>query len=260
MRLGIIGYGNIGELICKNLEDINFLNENTLNVSNKTYSKIKSLNPKINTYKSNIELVKNSDIIFISVKSPDLINVLSEISAYVTEDKYIVHSSAGITFEQLSDVYSGEVSVVIPSIASWVNEKQQKTGISIFYHNKNVSNKNKQYIEELFSQFSNVITTDNYNDLESLTIVTSCMPAFIAFINMIFTEELCKNSDLNYDDVYRCLIETTASTTNILSLNVLTSQEIINKVATKQGITQKGLNYLNCKMPLILQELFEKLM
>lgn len=259
MDFGIIGYGNIGSLISKNLEDIGFLDENNLNVSSRSLNKLENLSSNINIYEHNGNLAENSDVVFISVKSPDLIKVIEEIAPFMDNETYLVHSSAGISFDDIANVYDGEVSCVIPSIASEANPEKQKTGISIFHHNENVSDENRKMIEELFSRFSNVIVTDSYDDLEALTIATSCMPAFIAFATSLFAEELSKSSSLNYDDIYRYLNETNASTANLLNNGLFTSDEIIGKVTTKNGITQKGLDYLSMELPTILNNLIKNL-
>lgn len=258
MNFGIIGYGNIGSLISDNLVDIGFLDKNKLNISTKTLSKLENLDSRINVYENNIDLVKDSDIVFISVKSPNLIEVLDEIRPFLNDDSYIVHSSAGIIFDDIGHI-DGEVSCVIPSISSEPNPNKQKTGISIFYHNSNVSKENQEKIEELFSRFSNVITTDNYEDLEALTITTSCMPAFIAFTTELFARQLSNSSNLEYDDIYNYLNETNYSTANLLNLKLFNSNDLINKVATKNGITQKGLDYLKEELPSIFNNLMKKL-
>lgn len=259
MNFGIIGYGNIGSLISDNLVDIGFLDNNTLNISNNTFSKIENLDSRINIYGNNADLVKNSDIIFISVKSPNLIKIIKEIIPFIDVDSYIVHSSAGISFEDIEHIYDGEVSCVIPSISSEANPNKQKTGISIFYHNPKVSKENQEKIEKLFSNFSNVITTDNYDDLEALTIVTSCMPAFIAFTTELFARQLADSSNLDYNDIYSYLNETNYSTANLLNLKLFNSADLIKKVATKNGITQKGLDYLQDELPSIFNNLINEL-
>lgn len=259
MNFGIIGYGNIGSLISDNLIDIGFLDKNRLNISSRTLSKLENLDSRINVYENNVDLVKDSDIIFISVKSPDLIKVIGEIAPFLDEDSYLIHSSAGISFYDIENVYDGEISCVIPSISSEANPNKQKTGISVFYHNTNVSKENQEKIEELFSKFSNVITTDNYDDLEALTITTSCMPAFIAFATEVFARELSNSTNLDYEDVYSYLNETNFSTANLLNLKLFNSDDLVNKVATKNGITQKGLDYLNEELPLIFNNLIKRL-
>lgn len=259
MDFGIIGYGNIGSMISKNLEDIGFLEENSLNVSSRSSERLENLSDKVNVYEHNGQLAENSDVVFISVKSPDLIKVIEEIVPFIDDETYLVHSSAGISFDDIANVYDGEVSCVIPSIASEANPERQKTGISIFHHNGNVSDENRKMIEDLFSRFSNVIATDSYDDLEALTIATSCMPAFIALVTSMFAEELSKSSSLDYDDIYSYLNETNASTANLLNTGLFTGDELIGKVATKNGITQRGLDYLSMELPTVFNNLIKNL-
>lgn len=50
MNLGIIGYGNIGELISKNIINHDFYNLNKLYIANRTLSKINHLKDTDPTY------------------------------------------------------------------------------------------------------------------------------------------------------------------------------------------------------------------
>lgn len=80
MNLGIIGYGNIGELLSQNIISHDFCNLNKLYIANRTLSKInhlKDIDPHISITEDNIEVVKNCEKIIISVKTPDLANVLT---------------------------------------------------------------------------------------------------------------------------------------------------------------------------------------
>lgn len=260
MNLGIIGYGNIGSMICGNLIDIGFLDENILSISTKTLSKLEGIDSRVNVCKDNVELAKQSDIIFISVKTPDLIKVIEEIAPFLDDDSYLVHSSAGIDFDEICNVYDGEVSCVIPSIASEANPSRQKSGISIFHHGEGVCEDNRKMIEGLFSQFSNVIATDSYDELSYLTVATSCMPAFIALATDLLARKLAESSGIGYGDLWGYLNETNLSTAGLLELGLFDSKGLIEKIATKKGITQKGLDYLEEELPQIFDNLMGKLL
>lgn len=82
MNLGIIGYGNIGELLSQNIISHDFCNLNKLYIANRTLSKInhlKDIDPRISITDDNIEVAKNCEKIIISVKTPDLANVLDQL-------------------------------------------------------------------------------------------------------------------------------------------------------------------------------------
>lgn len=263
MNLGIIGYGNIGELIVKNLINIDFLKENEIYLSNRTFSKlneVKELNSNIILCANNVELSKKSDILFISVRTPDLIEVLKEVTPFINEDCHIIHSSAGIGFNEISDIYDGPVSCVIPSISSSVCGKNKKNGVSIFFHNPKVSKEDINNIENIFSQFSEVKRVDNYKDLEVLTILTSCMPALIVCSTSLFKDKIAEKSSICKEELSSLLNETIISTLNILDSNVMDEKELINMVATKNGITEQGLNYLKDKLPEFYEDLIKVLL
>lgn len=262
MKLGIIGFGNIGKLLFENLVNIGFDKENDIYLSNKTKSKLNHVNdisPYTCVCENNRDLAKNSEIIIVSVKTPQLLGIIEEIRPFLNENTVLVHTCAGISFEQINEIYDGPVTCIIPSIASTVVENASTSGVSILYYSENVDERQRSIIEDLFSRFSYLKTVDNQNDLKTMTIATSCMPAFIAQIIGIFSNDIAEYSDLNSRDFENVLNETIYSTVNILNTNTLNKDEIIEHVATKNGITEKGLNYLENELPSIFTELIGRL-
>ncbi len=257
MNLGIIGYGNIGELLTQNIINYNFCNLNKLYIANRTLSKIthlKDINQSISITDDNTEVAKNCEKIIISVKTPDLINVLEQIKEYITKDTQIIHTCAGI------DLESEKLTCVIPTISSTYDKNNPKKGFTIIMHDEKVSSENKEYVENLFSKFSQIKVVDNPEDLEIATIAASCMPAFISLGIDLFTDELSTKSNLSKEELFKIVAETLNSSSYLLKENILSSEELINKVATKKGITQKGLDTLNEDLPAIYKRLIYTLL
>ena len=257
MNLGIIGYGNIGELLTQNIINYNFCNLNKLYIANRTLSKIthlKDINQSISITDDNTEVAKNCEKIIISVKTPDLINVLEQIEEHITNDTQIIHTCAGI------DLESEKLTCVIPTISSTYDKNNPKKGFTIIMHDEKVSSENKEYVENLFSKFSQIKVVDNPEDLEIATIAASCMPAFISLGIDLFTDELSTKSNLSKEELFKIVAETLNSSSYLLKENILSSEELINKVATKKGITQKGLDTLNEELPAIYKRLIYNLL
>lgn len=260
MNLGIIGFGNIGKLIYENLINNDFNKKNKIFISNKKNSNLNSINIDLYTSESNLEIAKKCDVIIICVKTPQLLDVLKEIKPNLNNNKQIIHTCAGIDFKDINKIYDGPISCVIPSIASTVVKNKKQNGISIFYHCKDVNENSKKIIEDIFSKFSYIINVDNFKDLKLMTITTSCMPAFITQSIGLLSEELSRYSDdIDIEEFNELLYETIKSTTNILNSNTLGEKEIIEKVSTKNGITQKGLIYLKNEVPTVIINLINKL-
>ncbi len=259
MNLGIIGYGNIGELLSQNIISHDFCNLNKLYIANRTLSKInhlKDIDPRISITDDNTEVAKNCEKIIISVKTPDLANVLDQLKPHITKNTQIIHTCAGTDLE-FKDC---GLSCVIPTISSTYDEDNPKKGVSIIMHDENVSGENREFVEKLFSKFSQIKVVDSPMDLEIATIAASCIPAFIALSLDLFAGELEEKCNLSKEETFKILAETLNSTAYILKEDIYSPDELINKVATKNGITQKGLDVLDKDLPDIYKRLISKLL
>lgn len=247
MNLGIIGYGNIGELLVQNILNLENIDFNKLYIANRHIDKIEFLKDDeiVTCTDSNIEVSKNCEKIIICVQTPMLFEVLDEIYPHINENTHITFCCAGIDNEKRLENYSNNMTCVIPTIASTYDGKNVKKGISLIKHDENVTSENRDYIENLFNNFSNVRTLTNEKELEILTFTTSCMPAFIALAAEKLAGQLSLKSSIEKEEFLELLINTNMSTSQLLCENIYTNEEIIKKVATKNGITEKGLNYLD---------------
>jgi len=304
MKIGFIGYGNMGKMIINNILSLNLLNEEEIIVSTRTIAKLDLLKekyPKITTTSNNNYLAQNSDKIFIFVKTPQFQEVMEEIKLFLGEKKHIIHICFGVSFQDVNTVFNGPVSQIIPSIASSQKETTnikkttsqkettnikkttsqkettnikeklndsdyRKKGISLIIHNETVHNNDKEFVEELFNEFSHIkiIDVKNSDDLEVATVLTSCGPAFIALLVKITSKIASRKSRLTMEETKEMIVKTLFGTSILLSnldydKIAMNPEEIIEKVATKKGITQKGLDYLDPEIERLINELFEKI-
>ncbi|WP_088538237.1 pyrroline-5-carboxylate reductase [Methanobrevibacter sp. 87.7] len=246
MTIGIIGYGNIGQMITENLLKLNLVNEDELIISNRNISKLESLKeyyPNINITDDNNKLAKESDKIIISVESDDLLNVISEIKQNLN-NTHIIHTCAGINFEDIENIYDGPVSLVIPTIASeFVESDNPQNGISLIVHNDNVNFIDSSKLETLFNEFSYVKILPDEEDIEIATILTSCAPAYIGLIVKKLSEFGFKHSNLDYEECKYLILKTLIGSSEVLLKDKINSDDncdkLINKVCTPNGITEK---------------------
>lgn len=263
MKLGIIGYGNIGQLITENLLKLQLINEENLVISNRTIKKldeIKQYYPNIQVTNNNIELAKECEKIIICVKPNEFKDILLEIKPYLNEKRHIIHTCAGINFKDINEYYEGSVTTIIPTItSSFTSREDPQKGISLILHNDKVNFLNQNYIETIFNRFSYVKILLNEEDLEIATILTSCGGAFIAQIIKTISEKVGENSSFTNEECEYLINKTLIGTGLVLNSNISTD-EVMDKVATKGGITEKGLNYLEEVTPEINEELFKILL
>ncbi|MBZ9571530.1 NAD(P)-binding domain-containing protein [Methanobrevibacter sp. TMH8] len=272
-KFGFIGYGNMGQMIIENILKHNIFDSHEMIVSNRNLSKLDKLKdnyPNIAITDDNKILTKNSSKIFIFVETPQFKDLINEISPFLNENSHIIHVCAGLSFENISNIYTGSVSQVIPSIASTFNEKSKdfksKAGVSLILHNKKTLNDDKEFVEEIFNEFSYIEILDDFeneensinNSLEVATILTSCGPAFISSMinNLADKASLKSENNLNNDRIKNMIVKTIMGTLIQIDTNNLTTDEIIKRTTTKKGITEIGLNHIDDNFDVLAENLF----
>ena len=88
--------------------------------------------------------------------------------------------------------------------------------------------------------------------------LTSCMPGFIGAIFKVITDEAEKHTSINKQDIIRMVLETMYGTGKLLLEKGMSFDDLINRVATKGGITEEGTKIIEEGLPEIINEMFEK--
>lgn len=295
MKIGIIGYGNMGSMIANNILKLDLLLEDEkLIISNRNIEKLSHLKEeyfkiipsKLELTKDNLKIAKECEKIIIAVETPQFKKIIEEINPYITNKTHIIYTCAGLNFNHIETFYNGKLTLIIPTLASTVTDTysiksfQRRKGISLIKHNKKVESNEQIFIEDLFNEFSYVKKisetetkkeyeikehelnkkTKSNNELEISTILTSCGPAFVAIIIQKLAEIASNKSNLTYHECEKMISKTVLGTIQLKERNNLTNQEIINRVATKKGITEEGINYLDDKFSEIGAELINHLL
>jgi pyrroline-5-carboxylate reductase len=173
----------------------------------------------------------------------------------------------------------------LSSLNEIANLDKIKKGVSLISHNQKVEKEDKIFVENIFNEFSYIKLMDensntiennknsenNYNNyidnsknaenrtLEMATILSSCGPAIISFIIKRLAIISGERSLLSIEESEDLIIKTLLGTSLQLNENNLDIEEIINKSATKKGITEIGLNYLSLEFDKIANNLLDKL-
>jgi pyrroline-5-carboxylate reductase len=255
-KIGIIGYGSMGKMMLLKFAKSEMVDEPNLFIANRTFEKIIDLNkiyPKINICKNNIELAKNADILFICVKPLEIKVVLMEIMNEINNNCHIISLNGSVLFNQLEQICGNmKVSKVIPSVTAEINQS-----VTLVCHNNLVEDENKNYLNKLLESFGTVIEIPEM-EIGMGSELTSCMPGFIGAIFKVITDEAEKHTSINKKDIVKMVIETMYGTGKLLLEKEMTFDNLIDRVATKGGITEEGTKIIEKKLPVIINEMFEK--
>lgn len=286
MKIGVIGYGNMGSMIVNNILKLNLLLEDEeLIVSNRHLNKFESLieeypEENLNITSDNTEIAKSCEKILISVETPQFKEVIDEIAPFINENTHIIYTCAGLSFNHIKTFYDGKLTLVIPTLASTVTSNNaisslsRRKGVTIIKHNSKVELQERLFVEDLFNEFSFVKKIDDPiyfneeddnlhptdNELEISTILTSCAPAFLAIMIEKLSQTSSELAKVSKEEAEDMILKTIIGTALLKEDQSLSNEDIINKVATKKGITQEGVDLLDKKLDKINRELVKALL
>ncbi|MDR0567810.1 MAG: NAD(P)-binding domain-containing protein [Spirochaetaceae bacterium] len=256
MNIGIIGYGSMGKMMLLKYLAAAEIDQSQFYVANRTYDKIKNLRlayPQLNVCRDAAELAPAADIVFICVKPLDIKPVLSSIAGKLKPSCHVVSLNSSVLFSHLERIAPNrKISKAVPSITAEVNQS-----ITLVCHNPQATQADKEVLYRLLSCFGS-ITEIPETELALGAVVTSSMPGFIGAFFKIITDETAKHTALPRETLYKMLLETYYGTGTFLMAKGITFDNLIERVATKGGLTEEGTEVINAQFPAIMDAIFVK--
>ena len=242
-KIGFIGSGKMAGAIVKGLVKSSFMPSSSILATKSTPEGIeeraKELGIKI--ILDNIELVKNSEVIFVATKPNQVLGVLQEIKPYVTSEKLIVSVAAGVNISKIeSNLQPGaRVIRVMPNTPSLVGE-----GMSGIASGTNSDSEDMEFLKKLLSTIGKCIIVDNEAQLDIVTAISGSGPAF--FYKII--NEIARAGEklgMDYDKALLLSIQTAIGAGKMALNRDITMENLISNVATKGGCTAVGVDCMN---------------
>ena len=175
MKIGFIGAGNMGSAIIGGIVK-NSISDNII-VYDKNKEGLVKLSDKfgINIAKDNIEVVKESDILFLAIKPNILYDVIDEIKDDVNEETVIVSIVAGQSIEKIENAFGKNIKLirVMPNTPALVGE-----GMSALCKNSNVSDEDMEAVLNIFKGIGVAEEVSEYM-MDAVTAVSGSSPAYV---------------------------------------------------------------------------------
>ena len=255
IKVGFIGYGSMGSMLIEAFINSKNINPDEIIVSTKTKSKLDSLKTRysdISIANSNSEVAQKAKYVFICVKPLEVKDILREIKDSISYDSNIISIAGPVKIAYIEQITGAKVTKLTPSLTSEVME-----GISLVCHSNIVTKEESDYIETLLNGISKVKIIKE-EDFELAAELTSCMPGFISSIIEEMVESALRHtSSLGKADIEEMVIRTMFGTSKVLIEKNMGLSEMLNRVATKGGITEEGVKVFGQSLPNVFDEMFE---
>jgi pyrroline-5-carboxylate reductase len=253
---GFIGFGSMAKMIIKCLINYAGVAPRDIYVTRADTSRLNEIGAMftgVNAVASLGEAVKQAKTIFLCAKPAGIKAALTEMTPLAKSDTHFISLAVVLTLDELNGIYQGKFTKYMPTVASEV-----AAGISLINHNMHVTDTEAAYIEALISRFSVVKRIDE-DDWGFASILTSCMPGFIASVSGHFANAAQRHTgSLSITEISELLTGTLYGTAKLLNETGVDYAQVVDRVATKGGITREGVNVFDRTMPALLDEVFEK--
>jgi pyrroline-5-carboxylate reductase len=252
-KIGFIGYGRMGSIMLNALLDAKTMPQKRVTVTNRSREKLKAFTlkyPEVEIAGTIPELAAKSERVFICTSTGVVKTVLSEMLPYLPENAHIITITGHIEIRSLEGIFIGKISKIMPTQLAAVSE-----GVTLVCHNRKVLPRDREFIHKAFGKIGVVKEiTEKQFDLGSE--LTSCAPAFFAAICRNFAAAAASHGAFTPEEINEMTVLTLYGTAKLLKEQPISFEELIEKVATKGGISEEGVKILDRELPGIFEELF----
>ena len=215
----------------------------------------RSFNNRVKAYDSlnKIKNIKLIDMVIIAVKPQIAFPVVKDIGKYNFNNKIIFLSIVAgkkISFFNKYLPKKNKFIRIMPNMPVMINH-----GMSCLFANKNVSKKNREIVNSLFSKVGKTLWLKNESQINKVTAISGSGPGYIYFIIDAF-EKASLQLGLGEKATKELVHQTLLGSIKLLLEEKSSASVLANNIAVKGGTTEAGLNKFKNKK--ILHSTFKK--
>ena len=236
MKIGIIGAGNLGVSIAKGLIFSNAFT--TLYLTKRKTEDIQEFSEynKVVITSSNLEAVKNSDILIFAVQPTQLETILQEIRAELTDKHVLISTVTGFKIPRMEEIIGKEHFIIrsMPNTAIAVGKSMT------CLCSNDIGQKRIKIAEAIFNRLGTSIIIPE-NKMQAATVICASGVAFWMRLIRATTQGAVQ---LGFDakDAQQLSMQTCLGAASLLIESGKHPEEEIDKVTTPRGCTIEGLN------------------
>ena len=179
--LGFLGGGNMTQAILKGLVSTSVINPKEIIISDIDIQKLNHLKKdfKLNVTQNNREIVKNSDIIIISVKPQNIDKVLHETADLAKEKKLFISLVAGVPISKITNILSGKLNKKLAVARTMPNTPSLVLhGVTAISFSDYVKKNDRQAVHQIFEAIGKTVELAE-DKLDAVTGLSGSGPAYI---------------------------------------------------------------------------------
>lgn len=239
-KVGFIGAGNMAQAIISGLLGSNNYTSKDLFVFDISDSRKKFFsNQNIDIARNSLEIVNQSEIVFLAIKPQNYETVLNEIKSAVTIDTTFVTIAAGISMSYIQN----RLDVKCPIVRAMPNTPLlMSCGATAICASENIKDSDFNKIKAIF-EVSSEVQCLSENQMNDIIAVNGSSPAYLyLFVKAVVDWAVSKGID--YDVAMSLICKTLEGSALMLKNSGSTPDELIKMVSSPGGTTLAALSKL----------------
>jgi pyrroline-5-carboxylate reductase len=253
-KVGIIGYGSVGSMLVKRFLSTEVLQPAGLMVSTKTKSKLDDLArefPGVGMAFNNQDAARFCRILFLCVKPNQAKAILEDIQGQLHPETHLVSVVGAISLANLEKFFPGKISIAVPSLTSEAGE-----GLCLVCHNPRVEPADAKTLEKLLGTLGEIRIIPEAQ-LDVMATLTSCTPGLFSSLLQEFTRAAARNGGITEPEVEELAAKAILGAAKLYGEKKMSFEQVIQRVATKGGTTEEGVEVLRQGLPAVFDKVFQ---
>lgn len=242
--IGFLGAGNLAEALIKGLLASKSVGANQLIASDRVSSRLVHLAEtyEIKVYNKNHEVIRNADIIFLTVKPQDAKDALTEIAPELSGPKLLISAAAGLTTTAILEILKhGGVKTFIPVVRAMPNTPAiVREGMTGLVAGMGAGKNDLKLAKAVFESVGKVVVVDDERLLDAVTGLSGSGPAYV-FYFMEALVEAGRELGLTDADSRLLAMQTTLGAALLAIESNKDLSELRKMVTSPGGTTMQGI-------------------
>ena len=237
-KFACIGTGMMGNAIVSGIVRNGIIPAENIVLSNATFSKAEALAKKIgaSAVASNIEAVKDADIILLAVKPQFLGDVLTEIKGSIDPNALILSVIAGVPIERYQNELDHEYIIrVMPNTPARIGQ-----GMCAWYATDSVTERQKEITIQILSALGEQSEVKRESMLEVVTAVSGSGPAYV-YLFMEAMMDAAVLMGMPRPEAEKYVLQTVIGSAEYLKASGAHPAVLRNEVTSPAGTTAEAL-------------------
>lgn len=238
MRIAIIGFGNMGQTYAKSFVSSGFIQSEDIFVLSRNLNTIEKKYgiPKENFFDTPNKQFLEVDIVIIAVKPQDFEMLSISLKDFLTPNHLILSVMAGISINTIQNKLScAKIVRSMPNLPTQIG-----MGMTVFCAAEEVDRKDLFIIQNLINTTGKSLFVDEEKKINAVTAISGSGPAYVFyFINAII--EAAQKLGFSRNEAEILVKQTFLGSTQLQNISKLSTNQWIDKVASKGGTTEAAL-------------------